>query len=222
VPFGYFMEASGHAVLSRSMERFLRFRRSDGALWTSPIKGTIARAGDEQAEAESLRADPKEHAEHAMVVDLMRNDLSRVSVPGSVKIRELMRVLPFAGLSHLISTVEGTAQPELTLGAILEGTFPPGSVTGAPKLSALRIIEELEDSPRGIYTGALGFLDRGGGFSFSVAIRTAVVCAGELEYLAGGGIVVDSDPERETQETDLKARVLLRAIESGSRLTEQG
>jgi para-aminobenzoate synthetase component 1 len=223
VPFGYFargVDARGsarepnhdYAIAGRSMERFLRYRRRDGLLWTSPIKGTIARGEDARDEAARLRADPKEHAEHAMVVDLMRNDLSRVAQAGSVRIRELMQVLPFAGLSHLISTVEGRARDGLGLAEILEGTFPPGSVTGAPKLSAMQLIEELEPEPRGVYTGAVGFIDRDGGCSLAVAIRTAVVHAGEVLYPAGGGIVIASDPERETRETELKARVFLDAL----------
>lgn len=214
VPFGYFVQGEQHAVLGRSMERFLRLRARDGALWTSPIKGTIARAGDRDAEAEFLRTNPKEHAEHSMVVDLMRNDLSRVSRPGSVRIRELMHVLPFAGLSHLVSTVEAQVRSELTMRQVLEGTFPPGSVTGAPKGSAMRIIDTLEESARGIYTGALGFIDRAGGLSLAVAIRTAVVHDDSVTYFAGGGIVAASDPVAETQETDLKAQVFLRAIEA--------
>ncbi len=217
VPFGYFVDAAEHAVLGRSMERFLRFRRRDRALWTSPIKGTVAEAKDRRSEASQLRADPKEHAEHAMVVDLMRNDLSRVSEPGSVQVRELMEVLPFAGLAHLVSTIEGRALPELGLADILRGTFPPGSITGAPKRSAMQIIEALEAHARGIYTGAVGFIDRAGGMSLAVAIRTAVIHAGQAEYFAGGGIVIKSDATRETQETELKAQVFLRALASSSR-----
>ena len=123
-----------------------------------------------------------------------------------------MQVLPFAGLSHLVSTVESHARPELSARAILEGTFPPGSVTGAPKESAMRIIESLEESARGIYTGAMGFIDRNGGFSLAVAMRTAVVHGEDVEYFAGGGIVAGSDPAAETEETDLKAQVFLGAI----------
>ena len=123
-----------------------------------------------------------------------------------------MTVLPFAGLSHLISTVRGTALRGLTLTDLVERTFPPGSVTGTPKERALEIIEALEDAPRGLYTGAHGFVDRAGGLSLAVAIRTAVVSAGAVKYFAGGGIVWGSNPERETAETELKAQVFLRAI----------
>jgi para-aminobenzoate synthetase component I len=212
VPLGYFVEGDRHAVLGRSMERFLRFRTSDRSLYTSPIKGTLARAGDLDGEAARLLADPKEQAEHAMVVDLMRNDLSRVCEVASVTIGELMTVLPFAGLSHLVSTVRGRVRDGVTLRVLLENTFPPGSVTGTPKERVLRAIAELEREPRGVYTGCFGFVDRAGGCSLAVAIRTAVVQQDSVEYFAGGGIVADSDPARESAETDLKARLFLRAI----------
>ncbi len=215
VPLGLFLAADDHAVLSRSMERFLRFDADTRMLWTSPIKGTIARKGDDAGEARALVADPKEHAEHAMVVDLMRNDLSRVCEVGSVQVSELMAVLPFRDLSHLISTVRGRVRAGLGLRELVEQTFPPGSVTGTPKKRAVEIIEALEADARGIYTGALGFVDQAGGLSLSVAIRTAVVCGGEVEYFAGGGIVADSDPVRETAETELKARAFLKALRAG-------
>jgi anthranilate/para-aminobenzoate synthase component I len=207
-----FVGDGDHAVLGRSMERFLRFRASDRALWTSPIKGTVARQGDGAAEENALRTNPKEHAEHAMVVDLMRNDLSRVSETGSVRVEDAFSVLPFAGLLHLISTVRGQARADLTFSRLIESTFPPGSVTGTPKESAMALIEQLEPSTRGIYTGAVGFVDRTGGLSLSVAIRTAVISAGEVEYFAGGGIVWGSDPARECAETELKAQVFLNAL----------
>jgi para-aminobenzoate synthetase component 1 len=212
VPLGMYLDATDHALLGCSMERFLRFRRSDGRLWTSPIKGTLARQGDDSSEASALREDPKEHAEHAMIVDLMRNDLGRVARYGSVEVSELMAVQPFAGLSHLVSTVSADAPSNLDLTALLDATFPPGSVTGTPKERAIEIIEALEPCARGPYTGAYGFIDRRGGCSLAVAIRTAVVAQGWVEYFAGGGIVEASVPARETAETELKAQVFLRAI----------
>jgi anthranilate/para-aminobenzoate synthase component I len=212
VPLGYFHATGRHSVLGRSMERFLRYRARDRALWSSPIKGTIARRGDDASEARTLTSDAKEHAEHAMVIDLMRDDLSRVCEIGSVEVEDAFTVLPFAGLSHLISTVRGRALPGLALDELVARTFPPGSVTGTPKQRALELIEELEDHARGLYTGAHGFVDRSGGLSLAVAIRTAVVAAGEVEYFAGGGIVWGSEPGRETEETELKARVFLEAV----------
>ena len=221
VPLGYFVADESHAVLGRSMERFLRYRTCDRELWTSPIKGTLAREGDAEGEAARLRADPKEQAEHAMVVDLMRNDLSRVCELGSVSIAELMTVLPFAGLSHLISTVRGTARAQVDLHELLRCTFPPGSVTGAPKERVVRAIEELEQDSRGLYTGCYGFIDRSLGCSLAVAIRTAVVERDRVTYWAGGGIVADSDPAREVQETELKASLFVRALGHGGGAVEQ-
>lgn len=212
VPLGYFVDGSSHAVLGRSMECFLRYQKHERVIWTSPIKGTVARAGDDAGEAARLRSDPKEHAEHAMVVDLMRNDLSRVCEVGSVEVTELMTVLPFAGLSHLVSTVRGRARNELSLHELLANTFPPGSVTGAPKERVMRAIGELEPTRRGLYTGCMGFVDRAGGCSLAVAIRTAVVARGRVDYFAGGGIVADSIPAREVDETELKAQLFVRAL----------
>ncbi len=214
VPLGLYLESGAQALLGCSMERFLRFRRSDGSLWTSPIKGTLKRSGEDDAEAQRLRADPKEHAEHAMIVDLMRNDLGRVAHYGSVEVAELMAVLPFAGLSHLVSTVCARAPRDLGLDTLLHATFPPGSVTGTPKRRAMEIIAALEPFSRGVYTGAYGFIDRLGGLSLAVAIRTAATDgrAGSVRYFAGGGIVEASDAQRETAETELKAQVFTRAI----------
>lgn len=213
VPLGAFVETESRAVVARTMERFLRWDRGAGRLWTSPIKGTLARRGDDASEARALRADHKERAEHSMIVDLMRNDLSRVAKTGSVSVREPLRVEPFRGLHHLVSTVECEPREDVDARAILDATFPPGSVTGTPKLRAMELIEEHEDTPRGLYTGAIGFLDRMGGLSLAVAIRTAVIEAGRALYFAGGGLVSASDVDREIAETELKARVFLEALE---------
>ena len=154
-----------------------------------------------------------------MIVDLMRNDLGRVAKVGSVRVERLLEVEPYARLSHLVSTVTCGTREGTTLGEVLEATFPPGSVTGAPKARAMELIEELEPVPRGVYCGALGFVDRAGGASLAVAIRTAVARAGSVVYHAGGGLVVASDPARELAETELKARAFLDAVGdfSGSR-----
>jgi para-aminobenzoate synthetase len=197
------------------MERFLRLSREARTLVTRPIKGTARRdaaGADDAREASALRADAKERAEHAMIVDLMRNDLGRVAEVGSVEVPEVMLVEPFRGLHHLVSTVGCRVRPEVGLRAVLEATFPPGSVTGTPKLAAIEAIERLEQSARGIYTGALGFVDQRGGLSLAVAIRTAVIADGEVVYGSGGGIVEASDPERELAETELKAQALREAL----------
>jgi anthranilate synthase component 1 len=213
VPFGAAIDAGDHAVVTRTMERFLRWEGPGGRLETRPIKGTIARhGGDDAREAGVLRADPKEHAEHAMIVDLMRNDLSRVAEIGTVRVEEAMVVEPYAKLSHLVSTVSCTTRADVTLADLLAATFPPGSVTGTPKVRAIEIIEALEAHPRGAYCGAIGYVDRAGGCSFAVAIRTAQIGGGRVTYHAGGGIVAASVIEREIQETELKARAFLDAV----------
>jgi anthranilate/para-aminobenzoate synthase component I len=213
VPLGAYLERDGHAVLARTMERFVRWHRPSRRLWTSPIKGTIARSGaDDRGEASRLAADAKERAEHSMIVDLMRNDLSRVAEVGTVRVVAPLRVEPFAGLSHLVSTVECRTRAGVDPADVLEATFPPGSITGTPKLRAMELIEREEAHARGVYTGAVGYVDRAGGLSLAVAIRTAVVAAGEVSYFAGGGLVSASEPDREIAETELKARVFLDAL----------
>ncbi|MAQ15573.1 MAG: aminodeoxychorismate synthase component I [Sandaracinus sp.] len=215
VPLGLYLDGGDHQVLARTMERFLEWHpdaEGRGPIETRPIKGTIARAGADADEAARLRADPKEHAEHAMIVDLVRNDLGRVSETGSVEVTERFAVEPFAKLAHLVSTVRGTTRPGTTTSAVMDATFPPGSVTGAPKSAALAIIEALEPVPRGPYCGAVGFVDGAGGLSLAVAIRTAFVAAGTVRYHAGGGLVWASEAAREVAETELKARVFLDAL----------
>ena len=213
VPLGAFIDAGDHAVLARTMETFLDWSGPGGRLVTRPIKGTIPRErGDVTNAARALRADPKEQAEHSMIVDLMRNDLGRVAITGSVRVERVMDVEPFAGLSHLVSTVACETRADATIEDVLRATFPPGSVTGAPKVRAVEIIEALEPHPRGVYCGAIGMIDRAGGAKLAVAIRTAQIDEGEVRYHAGGGIVEASDVEREIAETELKARAFLDAI----------
>jgi anthranilate/para-aminobenzoate synthase component I len=149
-----------------------------------------------------------------MIVDLMRNDLGRVAIPGTVDVAGLFDVEPYAGLAHLVSTVRCVTRPEITLTDVLGATFPPGSVTGAPKIRAVQLIEALERSPRGVYCGAYGHVDRAGGLHLAVAIRTATIAEGLAEYHAGGGLVEASRPAKELAETELKARVFLDALAS--------
>lgn len=213
VPLGFYLDAGDHAVLGSTMERFLGWEGPSKTLITRPIKGTIKRTGcRDEEEARRLRSDEKERAENAMIVDLMRNDLGRVAQVGTVQVTAIMEVEPYAKLSHLVSTVACQTRPEVTLDGILRATFPPGSVTGTPKIRAIDIIEELERVPREIYCGALGYLDRAGGLSLAVAIRTAVIRSGRVRYLAGGGLVEASVVEKEIAETELKARVFLDAV----------
>ena len=191
------------AIVSASPELFLA--RRGPRIWTCPIKGT-------RPLGESID-DAKDAAEHVMIVDLERNDLSRVCAPGSVRWPELMRERELAGVTHLVSTVEGTMREEATLADILEATFPGGSVTGAPKLSAIEHIARLEPVGRGASMGALGTLYPNGDFELALTIRTFAIADGRIHLWVGGGIVWDSDPEAEIEESWVKARPLLRALQ---------
>jgi para-aminobenzoate synthetase component I len=214
VPLGFFQVVGSAAILARTMETFLLFDPATRVLRSRPIKGTRAREGDDAASAEALRDDPKEHAEHSMIVDLMRNDLGRVAEVGSVAVEAPFVVEPYARLHHLVSVVSARVPPSVGVREVFEATFPPGSVTGTPKLRAMRRIDELERRPRGVYCGAVGHVRHDGGYHFAVAIRTALLAEGALHYHAGGGIVAASDAQRELEETRLKARVFLDALES--------
>ena len=213
VPFGAYLDLGETQVLSNSPELFLRRRGEQ--LTTGPIKGTRRRgahAREDAALAAELRRDPKERAEHVMIVDLERSDLGRVCRTGSVRVGRFAEVATFRTLHHLVSTVHGTLPREVGTGELLRATFPGGSITGAPKIRAMQIIDELERGPRGLYTGTLGWIDASGDCDLNVAIRTAVVRDGVLAYGVGGGIVADSEPGREHEECRLKAEALRRAL----------
>jgi para-aminobenzoate synthetase component I len=207
-PFGALLECDGLRVVSGSPERFLQRAPGGDRLETRPIKGTRRRAGDpvrDAAAAAELAADEKERAEHLMIVDLERNDLGRVAVTGSVIVDALGYVVELPALYHLVSTVSCRLRPGLGTGDILRATFPGGSITGAPKIRAMEIIDELEPARRGPYTGAFGYLGAAGAMDLAIAIRTAVWTGDELRLHVGGGIVADSTPEREMEETEEKA-----------------
>lgn len=217
-PLGLYLQAGPRTVMANTMECFLRWEGPGdglgGDLISRPIKGTLARHVDDSLSTveHRLRGDAKEHAEHSMIVDLVRNDLGRVAVPGTVEVRQWMAVEAYAQLYHLVSTVGCRTAEAVSLVDVLAATFPPGSVTGAPKLRALDLIAALEPCSRGLYTGCVGYLDRRGGAHLAVAIRTAVAQRGQLSYFAGGGIVLGSDPDREVAETELKARGFLESL----------
>jgi para-aminobenzoate synthetase component 1 len=196
--------SAGVAVASASPEQFLR--REGRRVWSSPIKGTASTAD---------RLTPKDRAENVMIVDLVRNDLGRVCEFGSVRVPSLCRVESHPGLVHLVSTVEGRLRDGLGWPELLDATFPPGSVTGAPKLAAVDHLRRLEPAARGVYCGAVGWVDADAGVGeLNVAIRTFWVEDGRLHFGTGGGITWDSDPRKEWEETELKARRLL-AVASG-------
>ncbi len=201
------------AVMSVSPERFLRWT-PDGRVETRPIKGTRKRgatpAEDAALQAE-LAASEKDRAEHVMIVDLERNDLGRVCLPGTVKPTRLFAPEAYATVHHLVSTVEGRLRPDVDLPELLHATFPGGSITGAPKIRAMEVIEALEPVRRGVYCGAIGYLDAAGGGDLNLAIRTAWSAGGRLYYQAGGGIVADSDPDAEWDEAMVKARAFVDA-----------
>ncbi|HVT70226.1 MAG TPA: aminodeoxychorismate synthase component I, partial [Trebonia sp.] len=205
------------AIASLSPELFLR--RSGDTVTSKPIKGTARRVADEAeatAQRAELEASAKNRAENVMIVDLVRNDISRVCRPGTVTVPVLLGPEPHPGVWHLVSTVTGTLNPGASDGDLVRAAFPPGSVTGAPKVRALEIIDELEVTPREAYTGAIGYRSAVAGLELNVAIRTFEFAGGKAWLGAGGGIVADSDPAAEYAECLLKATPLLTAV--GARL----
>jgi len=211
-PFAGLMRHGDAALLSSSPERLVsvRGRRVD----TRPIAGTRPRfAGDDdQARIRDLVGNPKERAEHVMLIDLERNDLGRVCEPGSVRVDELMGVESYAHVHHIVSNVTGTLREDATPGAVVRAVFPGGTITGAPKVRCMEIIAELEGEGRGAYTGAFGYLGNDGDLDLNILIRSAWLQGSELQFRTGAGIVVDSDADRELEETRAKARGLLRAL----------
>jgi para-aminobenzoate synthetase component 1 len=213
-PFSAYVDTGVHQVLSASPECFVRWD-VDGRITSWPIKGTRRRGGDpadDARQSEALRSDPKELAEHVMIVDLVRNDLGRISETGSVRVGIPWEVETFPALHHLVSSVSGVLRKDLGIADMLRALFPGGSITGAPKIRACEIIAEIEGERRGVYCGALGYLDARGGGCLNIPIRTGVIKGTTLTWHAGGGIVADSDPERERVEADLKALGWTRAL----------
>ncbi len=213
-PFGAYLTIPGDGespdsfLLSGSPERFLSREPGSSRLETRPIKGTRRRTGESERDrqlAAELAADPKERAEHLMIVDLERNDLGRVAEVGSVEVDKLGYVVELPNLFHMVSRISCQLRPDAGLAAILRATFPGGSITGAPKIRAMEIIDELEPVHRGPYTGALGYVGLRGAMDLSIAIRTALLTPDQLTLHVGGGIVADSTPARELEETEEKA-----------------
>ncbi len=211
--YGAFLDFGKYQVLSSSPERFLRIRGLD--INTRPIKGTRPR-GKNPSEDNTLRqallASPKERAELLMIVDLERNDLGRICAAGSIRVDHLYQLESYATVHHMVASVSGILRPDMNTADILRATFPGGSVTGAPKIRAMEVIAELESLPRGVFTGALGYFAVHGDVDLNIAIRTLVRTDTEVHFHVGSGIVWDSDPEAEYEETLAKGEALFAAL----------
>ena len=222
-PFLFFMDFGGFNVIGSSPEILVRLR--DGTVTIRPIAGTRKRGAtveEDDALAAELLADPKELAEHLMLLDLARNDVGRVAKIGTVRVAEQMKIDRYSHVMHICSTVEGNLDPAYdALDALMAG-FPAGTVSGAPKVRAMEIIDDLEPERRNVYGGAVGYIGGGGSMDTCIALRTAVVKDGTIILQAGGGVVADSDPESEYQETLNKAKALVRAAEEAVRFAAGG
>lgn len=221
-PYMYYMQTDELTIVGSSPE--ILARMEEGKVTVRPIAGTRKRGAtaeqDEQLKQELL-ADPKEIAEHLMLIDLGRNDVGRVSQTGKVRVTEKMVVERYSHVMHIVSNVEGELRPEQTAMDVLRATLPAGTLSGAPKVRAMEIIDELEPVKRGIYGGAIGYLGWNGNMDTAIAIRTAVIKDGQMHVQAGAGIVADSVPESEWQETLSKSRALIRAAEVATSLSEK-
>jgi para-aminobenzoate synthetase component 1 len=222
-PMAAWLSLDGREVLSSSPETFLKI--SGRGIETQPIKGTRPRfqdPDDDRRSAYELQTSAKEISELVMITDLLRNDLGQVCGFGSVSVSEMLRLETLAQVHHLVSTVVGTLRPEISAVGALAACFPGGSITGAPKKRAMEIIRELEDAPRGIYCGAIGWLGFNGESSFNIAIRTLIRDGNQLTYQVGAGIVADSDPEKEYEETLHKAAGIRLAVQRWQSLHPDG
>ncbi|MFE1049707.1 anthranilate synthase component I [Streptomyces olivaceus] len=220
-PYMYLLRLDGFDVVGSSPEALVKVE--DGRALLHPIAGTRPRGAtpqEDQALAEELLADPKERAEHLMLVDLGRNDLGRVCEPGSVEVVDFMSVERYSHVMHIVSTVTGRVAPDRTAFDVLTACFPAGTLSGAPKPRALQIIDELEPSRRGLYGGCVGYLDFAGDSDTAIAIRTALLRDGTAYVQAGAGVVADSDPVAEDTECRNKAAAVLRAVHTAGRLTQ--
>lgn len=213
-PFAAYMNLGEIKISSASPERFLTVRGN--RVETCPIKGTRPRfdnAAQDRASKNALQTSEKDRAENTMIVDLMRNDLSRVCEPDSVDVADLCKLESFAGVHHLVSTVRGTLRPNKTALDLLRACFPGGSITGAPKIRAMEIIEEIEPTRRGAYCGSIGYIGFDGNMDSSILIRTLTYQKNNVSLQAGGGIVAESDPESEYTETLDKAEKIFNSFE---------
>jgi anthranilate synthase component 1 len=218
-PYMYYLTLGAATVVGSSPEALVRL--TDGLIEARPIAGTRPRGQTAQEDAElaaALLADPKERAEHVMLVDLARNDVGRVAEIGSVEVAETLVIERYSHVMHLVSHVRGRCRPGLTPADVVAATFPAGTLSGAPKIRAMEIIEALEPERRGFYGGAVGAIGAEGNLDLAIAIRTLVAVDDRLDVQAGAGIVYDSVPEREAEETSNKARAVLKAIDMAREL----
>ena len=222
-PFLFFLDLDGYALVGSSPEILVRVR--DGRVTVRPLAGTRPRGAtpeEDEALAADLMADPKELAEHLMLLDLGRNDVGRVAKIGTVSVTEKMTVERYSHVMHIVSNVEGDLRDDCdVIDALLAG-FPAGTVSGAPKVRAMQIIDELEGAKRAFYAGAVGYIAADGDMDTCIALRTALIKDGTMYVQAGGGVVADSDPEAEYQESCNKARALIRAAEEAVRYASRG
>ena len=212
-PFGGYFQYGDFQIVCASPERFLRMKK--GHVMTRPIKGTRRRGETREEDAalrQELQDSAKDRSELLMIVDLERNDLNRVCVPGSVKVTELFAVEEYATVFHLVSNVEGDLEEGKNVMDLMEAAFPGGSITGAPKLRAMEIIDELEHGRRNLYTGSIGYLTLDGDCDFNIVIRTALYQEGVYHLGVGGGITCESELEFEYEETLQKAKAVLEAL----------
>jgi len=213
-PYMYYFDFGDHHVVGASPEIMVRLQ--GGTVTLRPIAGTRPRGKtpeDDAKTAEELLADPKERAEHIMLIDLGRNDVGRVAQTGTVRVTEKMAIERYSHVMHIVSNVEGRVAPGLDAIDVFRASFPAGTVTGAPKVRAMQIIDELEPIKRGVYSGAVGYFGFNGDMDVAIAIRTAVLKDGKLHVQAAAGVVADSDPQSEWNETQHKTRAILRAAE---------
>jgi len=215
-PFASFFKREDHFLLCASPERYIR--KEGNILISQPIKGTAARGTnpvEDCAFAKALSTDPKERSENIMIVDLVRNDLSRIAAKGSVRVTELCKIYPFKQVHQMISTIQATVIAGVSPVDILKATFPMGSMTGAPKVRAMELIEDLEETQRGLYSGSVGYITPDGNFDFNVVIRSILYnsAADYISYTVGGAITSKSDPDKEYEECLLKAKALRQVLE---------
>ncbi len=218
-PYLYYLNYPGFSVVGSSPEILVRVR--DGAVTIRPIAGTIRRGStpdEDRKLADTLLADPKERAEHLMLLDLGRNDVGRVAVTGSVAVTEQFVIEKYSHVQHIVSNVQGQLRPDKDVLDALVAGFPNGTTSGAPKIRALEIIDELESEKRGIYGGAIGYFSASGNMDMCIALRTAIVKDGVMYVQAGGGVVADSDPQAEYMETVFKSKALFAAADEAARI----